>query len=133
MDGAAALAFVMVIKSRSIAQSPFPRRQERCGGQPGGTSREDYRALFTIICVNIMRTWTHGLDDLHTFFYINYLKETRLRGQAGKPLLIGGAVGPRWRTSCRQVGPQVLAASRWRLRLLFPRYSCGKGSRFFPT
>ncbi len=56
---------------------------------------EAFRVLFMLICVIVMRTWTHiGLVTYIPFYYINFLKgDPVFAGKIVSLFLLGGAVG----------------------------------------
>ena len=83
----------IILMHRVIAIPP----SEKTGDGPGTVRIAEgaRRALFTIICVIIMRTWTQvGLMTYIPFYYIDYLKgDPVFAGKLVSLLLVGGAFG----------------------------------------
>jgi FSR family fosmidomycin resistance protein-like MFS transporter len=89
------LAFtVMIIALRKTVA--IPRAAVSAGAKTvPRTLRGAHRALFVIICVIIMRTWTQmGLMTYIPFYYINYLKgDPVFAGRIVSMFLLGGVFG----------------------------------------
>jgi len=83
----------IILLHRSIA-IPLSEKGSTPSSSPRA-SREAYRALFTIICVIIMRTWTQlGLMTYIPFYYIDYMKgDPVFAGKLVSLFLLGGAFG----------------------------------------
>jgi len=90
-----ALVFTMVIialrKTIAVPKGASPVKSQAASQLPHGA----YRALCLLICVIVMRTWTHiGLVTYIPFYYINFLKgDPVLAGRIVSLFLLGGAVG----------------------------------------
>ncbi len=84
---------LILILHRSIA-IPESRKTVGAAG-PANVPRLAYRALFTIICVIITRTWVQvGMMTYIPFYYINHLRGNPVfAGQLVSVFLLGGAFG----------------------------------------
>ncbi len=86
--------FVTIIFLHGSLANPESRKKGTVSG-PANIPRQAYHALFTIICVIVMRTWVQvGMMTYIPFYYINYLKGNPVfAGQLVSVFLLGGAVG----------------------------------------
>ncbi|MCE5335367.1 MAG: MFS transporter [Desulfobacteraceae bacterium] len=94
MAGPAALFTAAIILLRRKAAIPKPERAAMARSS-SRASRKTYAALFVILSVIVMRTWTQmGLMTYIPFYYIDYLHGSPvLAGKLVSALLIGGAFG----------------------------------------
>jgi FSR family fosmidomycin resistance protein-like MFS transporter len=85
------VAIIALRKTVAVPQKLSPMISQAGSRLP----KEAFRALFVLICVIVMRTWTHiGLVTYIPFYYINFLKgDPVLAGKTVSLFLLGGAVG----------------------------------------
>lgn len=85
------VAIIALRKTLAVPKAVSPGTAQAASRLP----TEAIRALFVLICVIVMRTWTHiGLVTYIPFYYINFLKgDPVLAGRIVSLFLLGGAVG----------------------------------------
>jgi FSR family fosmidomycin resistance protein-like MFS transporter len=85
------VAIIALRKTVAVPQALSPVTAQAASRLPN----EAFRALFILICVIVMRTWTHiGLVTYIPFYHINFLKgDPVLAGKIVSLFLLGGAVG----------------------------------------
>ncbi len=83
----------ILLRRKSIAIPESSKAKKTGSGVK--ISKEAYRAIITLICTIIMRTWTHvGIITYIPFYYINHLKgDPVFAGKAVSLFLLGGAIG----------------------------------------
>jgi len=88
---------VIIIALRKTVAIPQSKEAVASKADPRKTEGA-YRSLFIIICVIVMRTWTHfGLMTYIPFYYISYLKgDPVFAGRIVSMFLLGVRLG-RWR------------------------------------
>jgi FSR family fosmidomycin resistance protein-like MFS transporter len=86
-----AAAIIFLLKKIAVQDA----QKEAAKAAKAGISRQAFHSFFTILCVIIMRTWTHtGLMTYIPFYYINYLQGNPVyAGKLVSLFMLGGAVG----------------------------------------
>ncbi len=85
------IAIIIFRKTVAIPKAEASARSKATLQQPEGA----YRAIFILICVIVMRTWTQmGLMTYIPFYYIDFLKgDPVVAGKLVSMLLLGGVFG----------------------------------------
>ncbi len=85
------VAIILLLKKVAVKDG----QKGAASAAPAKPSKQAYRSFFTILCIIVMRTWTHtGLMAYIPFYYINYLHgDPVFAGKLVSLFMMGGAIG----------------------------------------